>query len=150
MSWGSDMIRYNKKITLKKTHTGFVLETDRGDIYNTSIIGGSTTHPITDWFEKNAQTELRKWQMDAILKEYWRLHGPLDLFLVFKKGMGYSQPHDILLARDTARGIWILSTNDHTWLAPDNNGTEFNVDLSLGSVNSKEDRSELYKLLEAI
>lgn len=145
------MIRYNKKITVKETKYGYKLETDRGDIYELMpITSDSNQTPITTWWEKQNQTTLRRDQLDCIIKEYWRQHGPLDLFVVYKRGEGYSQPHDIVLARSPKTGVWILSTSSHTWFESSSNIVEFNIDNALGSVSNHDERLEIYSVIDGI
>lgn len=145
------MIRYNKRITIKDTKYGLKVETDRGDKYELSIINASSNSaPITTWWDKQAQTELRRDQMDCIIKEYWRQYSPLDLYLVFKRGEGYSQQHDVMLARDPSNGLWILSTQEHTWFAKGGTDVTFNTDDALGSVGNLDARLEIYEVIDGI
>lgn len=145
------MIRYNKKITLKQTNYGLKLESDRGDIYELNPIRfANTPTPITDWWDKQAQTNLRRDQLDCIIKEYWRQYGPLDLYVVYKKGEGYSQTHDIMLAYDPNRRLWILSTQEHTWFVVGGSNTVFELDDALGSVANIDQRLGIYEVIDGI
>lgn len=145
------MIRYNKRIFVKETTGGFRLETDRGDHYEVNAIKvGTTTTPITDWWEKQGQTQLRRDQLDCIVKEYWRQYTPLDLFVVYKKGQGYSQPHDIMLAYDPTKQLWILSTDKHTWFVQGQREVVFNVDDALGPISNLDSRFEIYEVIDGI
>lgn len=149
MIWGFKMIRYNKKITIKETSFGKRLETDRGEQYEIMPISHSTNDaPITTWWDKQAQTNLRRDQLDFLIKEYWRQHNPLDLYMVFKKGEGYSQPHDIVLAHDPQADIWILSTSQHTWFEKNQYNTVFHIDNALGPIEDAESRKDIFIVID--
>lgn len=145
------MIRYNKRITIKQTKFGLKLESDRGESYE--ITPASSSHnstPVTTWWEKQAPTQLRRDQLDCIIKEYWRQHTPLDLFLVYKKGQGYSQSHDIMLAKDPIKNLWILSTEKHTWFQPGTADIVFDLTEALGPITESESRKEIYQVIDGI
>lgn len=148
------MIRYNKRITVKETKFGKKLETDRGDNYELMPISASTNPtPVTAWWDKQAQTDLRRQQLDYIIKEYWRQNSPLDLFVVYKRGDGYSQTHDIMLAHDTKRDIWILSTQEHTWFVQGDVTAKdiiFNADDAMGSISNHDVRLGIYEVIDGI
>jgi len=148
------MLRYNKRITIKETNYGKKLETDRGDNYELMPISAeSNATPVTTWWEKQGQTSLRRDQLDYIIKEYWRQDSPLDLFIVYKRGDGYSQQHDIMLAHDSKKDIWILSTQEHTWFTFGDitqNNIIFNIDDAMGCVDNPDTRLEIYKVIDTI
>ena len=146
------MIRYNKTIYIKKTKYGNRLETDRGEVYEMMAITAiSNSTPITTWWDKQSQSKLRRDQLDCIVKEYWRQNNALDLFVVYKKGEGYSQSHDILLAFDPIQNIWILSTEQHTWFELDSvNGVSFKTSDALGSLENMDTRLEIYEVIDKI
>jgi hypothetical protein len=145
------MIRYNKRITVKETKYGKKLETDRGDNYELMAISSENNQtPVTSWWDKQAQTGLRRDQLDYIVKEYWRQNSPLELFLVYKRGEGYSQPHDILLAYDNTKEIWILSTQEHTWFVKGGDDVVFNADDAMGSITNHDARLEIYEVIDGI
>lgn len=145
------MIRYNKKISVKETKFGKRLETDRGDVYELMMINHETNEsPVTTWWEKQHQSELRQWQKDVFIGEYWRQHRALNLYLVYKRGEGYSQPHDILLAHDPEINLWIMSTQEHTWFEAGDVEVIFNNEQALGSVMDVESRKEIYKVIDGL
>lgn len=145
------MIRYNKKITIKESKFGKRIETDRGDLYEMMPVSFSNNEaPVTTWWDKQAQTDLRRDQLDCLIKEYWRQHNPLDLYLVYKKGDGYSQPHDIMLAHDPQQELWILSTREHTWFEKQVTDTIFHTDNALGSIGDIESRKIIYEVIDGL
>lgn len=151
MTWGFNMIRYNKRISIIENKYGLRLESDRGEIYELMPINYETNQaPVTSWWDKQAQTDLRRLQLDCIVKEYWRQNGPLKLFLVYKKGEGYSQPHDIVLAHDDKHNLWILSTEQHTWFEPSKDTMVFNVDNAMGSISNESDRLGIYEVIDGL
>ncbi len=145
------MIRYNKRISIVQNKYGLRLESDRGEMYELMPIDPYTNEaPVTTWWDKQAQTDLRRLQLDCIVKEYWRQNGPLKLFLVYKKGEGYSQPHDITLAYDDKNDLWILSTSEHTWFERQKNSIIFNTDEAMGSISDIDDRLQIYKVIDGL
>ena len=143
------MIRYNKKIGIKQTRQGeWIIESDRGQRFDTlPIIDNST--PITRWWESQHQSELRQWQKDMLVKSFSDALGSLDLFIVFQKGHGYNQPHDLVVAKKD--DIWIVSTQEDTWITR-NGQSEFWLtrDESLGSVLEKTTRDELWNIIDGL
>jgi hypothetical protein len=145
------MIRYKRKITIRETNYGLKLESDRGSVYELSAIKpGTVDAPITSWWDKQAQTDLRRDQLDCIIKEYWRQYNPLELFLVYKKGEGYSQPHDIMLVRDPVKNVWILSTQNHTWFEIASGEITFDVDDALGPISNLDSRLDIYEVIDGL
>lgn len=145
------MIRYNKRIELKQHRNGeWKILTDRGDEYQTQLIVNNPG-PLTYWWQQQHHSPLREWQKDAVIKDSWWILGPLELYLVYKKGQGYSQPHDIALARYSRNDIWILSTEENTWILPATRGDQMFVrELALGSINQADVRQKFYELLREI
>ena len=143
------MIRYKNKISLIRTRAEeWVIESDRGSKYLTSQITNTTT-PITDWWDKQHPSELRLWQKDALIKSLCDAFGEMDLFTVYKSGAGYSQPHDIVMARHT--DIWIFATELDTWIVKDSSSQVWlNKEDSLGSILDRTTREEIYKIADAI
>lgn len=147
------MIAYSKKIVLRENRTGdWYLESDKGAKYLTTAIINTRT-PITDWWEKNDHSDLRQWQMDAIIKtlgDSFTANGiSIVPYLVYRKGHGYSQPHDITLVRFGK--TWILSTERDLWIDDSGYGEIiFNVDESLGSILNRNVREVVYKVADAI
>ena len=143
------MIMYKNKICIKQTRQGeWIIESDRGQRYDTIKVEGTNT-PVSKWWEMNNHSDLREWQKDVLIAELWRAVGELDLFVVYKKGQGYNQPHDICLAR--WQDVWILSTNEDTWIVK-NDSSEFWLDksTSLGSVLDKDVRRLIYEIYDNI
>jgi len=143
------MIRYKNKISIIKTRAEeWVIESDKGSKYLTHLITNTST-PITDWWEKQHQSELRTWQKDALIKNLFDAFGELDLFTVYKSGAGFSQPHDMVLAR--YKDIWIFSTEQDTWIVKDNNSQVWlKVEDSLGSISDRNTREEIYKIADGV
>lgn len=144
-------MRYNKRIIAKRNRLDqLILESDRGEVYETNLVANTPT-PLSDWWSKQNQSELRHWQKDAFIGEFWRQHGELDLYVLYKKGQGYSQPHDLTLAYSPTKKVWMLSTEQHTWLMPDTgDDVIFNIDLAFGPINTKESRFEIYTIIDNI
>jgi hypothetical protein len=144
------MIAYGKKIILRENRTGdWMLESDKGFKYLTSPIVNTRT-PITDWWEKNVHNDLREWQKDAIVKTLGdSFDATIIPYLVYRKGHGYSQSHDITLVRfDTT---WVLSTQKDLWITNSNYGEIiFDIEDSLGSVLDRNVRDVVYKIADAI
>lgn len=144
------MIRYRRKIQLKLTKLGWVIDTDCGDEYHTISINEQST-PVTAWWDQQHKSELRTWQKDCVIRDAWDLLGPLELFLVYKKGQGYNQAHDLALAHEPKRNIWLLSTAEHTWVLPTTTSEpQFHIDLAFGSIDSRQSRSQVYEVLKEI
>ena len=143
------MIRYKNKISIIKTRAeDWIIESDKGSKYLTNLIINTTT-PITDWWEKQHQSELRTWQKDALVKNLFDAFGELELFTVYKAGAGYSQPHDMVLARH--RDIWIFATEKDTWIVKNSDSQVWlNVSDSLGSILERTTREEIYKIADGI
>lgn len=144
------MINYKKRITLQKMSGNiWFLDTDKGDRYETVPVIGSHT-PWTQWWEKQDPSDLRTWQKD-ILKDFGSKWRDLTPYVVYKKGAGYSQPHDIALARSDSNQVWILSTERDFWFVSSDYGqVDFVVEDSMGSVLEQGNRFEMGKLRDAL
>jgi hypothetical protein len=144
------MINYRKKIVLQKSaNTGWYLESDRADRYEVLPVTGTQT-PWTQWWDKQNQSELRNWQKD-IIRDFGSKWSDLNPYLVFKRGGGYSQPHDIVLARSEKFKIWILITEKDFWFQSSDYGqVEFLNEDSMGSVLDKDSRIEMGLLRDAL
>jgi hypothetical protein len=145
------MIRYNKRIFIKQTRAGeWQLETDRGERYLTNHITNNSA-PVTYWWEQQHQSDQRKWQKDVVIGEIWRQHGELELFTVYKQGAGFSQPHDIVIAYSKSKKLWLLSTNQHTWIMPSEfTDCEFHIDMAMGPVHETDPRQEIYAVIDGV
>lgn len=143
------MIRYRNKIQISETRNGeYIIESDRGSRYLTNQIVNTRT-PVTDWFEKQHPSDLRQWQKDAIIKSFYDALDGLDLFVIYKQGAGYSQPHDMILARKG--NLWIFATEQDTWFVRgETNGVIFNREDSMGSILDRSVREEIYLVCDGI
>lgn len=143
------MIRYNKRICVKQTRQGeWVIDSDRGQRFETLQVHDALT-PITRWWDSQHHSDLREWQKDVLIKQFSDVLGQLDLFIVFQRGHGYNQPHDLVVAKRD--DIWIVSTQEDTWITK-NNQSEFwlTKDDSLGSVMERSTREELWKISDGL
>jgi hypothetical protein len=143
------MIRFKNQITIKQYSSGdFQLKTDFGQIWELNPITHGNT-PITVWWEKQHQSELRTWQKDALLKLFGDALGSATPFVVYQKGKGYSQPHDLFVAKFF--DLWIVSTQDDLWITETKYG-EFilNKDDSIGSILDPYIRKDLYQAVDKI
>jgi len=144
------MIKYRNAITLRKMPTDeWRLNSDRGDVYETfSIVNNQT--PWTAWWDMNHHSDLREWQKD-IARMFAGKYEDLTPFVVFKKGHGHSQPHDIMLAHSEQHKVWILMTNDDFWIVNCDYGQfDFNKKDSLGSVLDLDTRHLLYSVVDGL
>lgn len=143
------MIRYRKAVTVKLLRNNeWVIESDLGQRFEMMEIKNLDA-PITYWWDAQHQSDLRLWQKDAVIKTMWDAFGPLNLFLVYEKGGGYSQPHDITIAK--FNNIWFLSTGEDTWITEDaNSQVWFKREDSLGSILDKTTRQQLYAVADGV
>jgi hypothetical protein len=96
------------------------------------------------------QSDLRLWQKD-IIRDFGSKWTDLNPYMVYKRNAGYSQPHDITLARSENNKVWILCTERDFWFMPSDYGqVDFHIDNSMGSVLEKESRLEMGKLRDAL
>lgn len=142
------MIRYRKQIKLAKSPNGeWRIESDRGDRYETFKIENNST-PWTAWWDMNVHNDLREWQKDIgrMFANKWE---DLTPYVVFKKGHGYNQNHDVFLAHSEKENIWLMMTAEDMWIVPTNYG-EFHIakEDSLGSVIEQDTRQTIYNLLD--
>lgn len=143
-------IRYNKKIRLvRRTMDEWYLESDTMDRYEITRFTTEKSIPIGEWWSKNHNSDLRDWQKEMLIKDAYRaLDITPELFLLYKKGQGFNQPHDLVLVKfaDT----WILSTTDHIWISQltDSNHTFHTDDAVIGSIMIRENRDLLWESFE--
>lgn len=144
-------IKYNKKIVLERKRNGDIdLDTDRGDLYKTFQYNNSN-NPVSNWWSDQHQSELRQWQKDLVVGYAADALGPLTLFVINKRGHGYSQDHDICLAYSERHSIWVLSTEHDYWIVKSDYGQiVFNKENSLGSVLIKQDRLQIGEVWDEI
>jgi len=141
------MIRYRNQITIDLRRSGsWRIMTDQGDDYDTSVYDD-----VKDWWETQAQTELRGWQKDICLRETANIFGRLEMFNVYKKGKGWTQPHDICLMHNVEYQIWVLSTRDNFWICNSDGGNiTFDIKDSLGSILNPADRQTIYAVYDSL
>ena len=144
------MIKYRNKISVRQVpNAEWRITSDRGDIYDTFKISEKST-PWTAWWDMNYHNNLREWQKD-IARMFAMKYEDLLPYVVFKKGQGYNQEHDILLARSEQHKIWILITENDFWISNNDYG-EFHLDKqeSLGSILDPEIRKVLYEVIDGL
>lgn len=144
------MIKYRKKITIKHTANGDVkIQSDRGDVYDTFAVNDPHT-PWTTWWNMNHHSNLREWQKD-VAKMFADKFSDLTLFVVYKKGHGHNQPHDIALFHSEQHKIWLMSTTNDFWVESTDLG-QFDLDVSnsAGSVLDKPVRDNLYEVIDQL
>lgn len=145
------MIKYNKQITLERKRNGdLMFDTDRGDVYQ--IFGyNRTKHPVGDWWKDQYQSEIRNWQKDLVVAYAGDALGALELFVINKRGKGYSQDHDMCLAYSERYQVWILSTQEDYWVIQSDSGQiVFDKKHSLGSVLNQQSRLEIGNLWDRL
>ncbi len=146
------MIRFNKTITIAQQRSGqWRIDTDRGDQYMMTQVSTNYT-PLSDWWGKQHQSELRGWQMDLFVKELTRqgYGNDYDLWLVHKAGGGYNQAHDIVVMYHRGMKMWVLSTSEYHWLQPGAlQDQAFKVDSAIhADILDPLARKELYPILD--
>lgn len=116
------MIRFNKGIEIKTDRNGnHSIVTDMGQTFKTSIVAPQYGNARTTWWEKQHQSEMRRWQADLVLGEMDRLYRRLNFswemqyYLVYEERKGMNQPHDVVFGRIPLANLWILSTAQYTW-----------------------------------
>lgn len=150
------MIRYSKTITLEQYRDDWRLRTDRGQEYLiTQINITNQRNPVTDWWNLQNQSTLRYWQKDAVFLELTRNGYSEDftLWLVYRQGQGYNQPHDIMIFYHHRLKCWILSTAEHLWIQPAAMiGCVFDKEdaLEIDITDDEQRRTTLYPLLDGM
>lgn len=141
------MFSYRNRIQLE-THMNseISLSTDRGDRVQAFQIVNSTT-PVTRWWEYQHASDLRRWQKDVLIGEIGRQSGLPDLFVLYRKGHGERQCHDLMLIYQPVWQLWILSTGSDTWIQSE---SDFLVKNSMGSILDPAVRQQLYGLIPKI
>jgi len=145
------MIKYNKRVILDRKRNGeIVIDTDRGDLYQTFQYN-KTKHPISDWWSDQNQSELRSWQKDLVVGYAGDALGPLTLFVINKRGQGYSQDHDMCLVHNQLFNVWVFATQNDYWIVKGDQGQIiFDRNDSLGSVLDKHCRLEIGNIWDKI
>lgn len=145
------MIKYNKRIVLERKRNGdLVLDTDRGDVYQ--VFGyNRTKHPVSDWWKDQNQSEIRAWQKDLVVGYAGDALGALTLFVINKRGQGYSQDHDICLIHSEKYSVWVLATQTDYWVVNSDAGQiQFDRSASLGSVLDQQARFNIGSLWDKL
>jgi hypothetical protein len=143
------MINYKRKIELQKQNDAWYIQSDKGDRYECFAIDNTKT-PWTKWWEMQHQSDLRLWQKE-IVRDFGSKWPDIVPYMVYKRNAGYSQPHDICLARSELMQVWILSTERDFWFVQSNYGQiDFHIDNSLGSILEQQPRLEMGKLRDAL
>ena len=135
------MIKYNKLIKIDRKRNGDIrIESDRGDLYETATYSNSRTL-LSNWWKDQHQSELREWQKELVIKYAGDSFGQLELFNIYKKGQGYSQPHDMCLCHSVAHKVWVFATETDYWIQlTDGGNIVFDKQESVGSVLDKDTR----------
>lgn len=149
------MIRYRKTIEIASRNGLTRIKTDCGQTYETSLVRGST-NPWTDWWNKQNPSEWRRDQKDYLLdlvsRAYRTKHytNEIHLYVVYERGKGYNQPHDVAFARIPNENIWILSTEQHTWIEQCQfENFAFSTDTALPSIKEQSTRDVIWDLYES-
>lgn len=145
------MIRFKREISIKQNaNETYQLTTDFGQKYEMfKIVSTNERNPITSWWDRNHQSELRQWQKDALIKMLADVLPNVELFLVYRAGQGHSQPHDIAVAK--FNNLWVLSTQEHTWIQDSKySEIKFNIEDSIGSILDKNVREIVFEFREAM
>jgi hypothetical protein len=152
------MIRYNKSIEfdISTTTNQLTLRTDRGQQWLASAVKNTTT-PWTTWAERQYESEWRKDQMDYFLKTFANTYLRLSylneptLYVLYQKGGGFNQQHDMALMHIEHEGIWFFSTQNHTWIHKTKfNFFNLNIEQALGPISDKLVRQQIYAIDDAI
>lgn len=150
------MLRYNQEIRLQPSQAGqWSMTTDRGQRWFLQAVQG-TDSPLTEWWTRQNQSELRSWQKDAILKELTRNSPAEDteLYVVYAQGQGWNQPHDILIFYFRPLEIWLLSHSEGLWIQPSPQGYSLifprsqSVAVDVTSLDQR--RGILYPLIDGL
>jgi hypothetical protein len=150
------MIRYNHNIEFNIRDQQLLIKTDRGQQWLTSAIKNTAT-PWTDWWSRQDGSEWRRDQMDYFLKTFANtyqrqsyLNEP-TLYVIYQKGGGYSQAHDMALMHIPRVNTWFFSTTDHTWIHRSSHSNfTLNIQQALGSLQHLSVRQQIYEIDDAI
>lgn len=146
------MIRFRERIDIKTDrNSNHSIATDMGQVYKTSLM--SHLNCRTQWWERQHQSELRRWQFDLLLGEFDRLYRRINFtyemqyYLVYEEKKGISQPHDVVFARIPAANLWILGTAKMSWLhkCDLNNFSLHPTTAVLGDIADAAERKRYYK-----
>jgi len=141
------MTFYRNHIILKERQTGLTLTLDSSIVYQVNLYNFS----INEWWDKQHQSDLRSWQKDIAIGMMMDIFGPMDLFLIFQKGQGYNQPHDLCLSKSQNHNVWCLSTKNDFWLIQQtDNQVVFDIAESMGSVLLSSARKDIYTVMDQL
>jgi hypothetical protein len=118
---------------------------DSGIDYEVSLANIS----MNRWVSQQSESELRQWQKDIVLAMMIDTFGPIDKFLIYQRGHGYNQDHDLCLSRSQNHNFWCLSTEHDFWITRQD-GREIIFDRrdSMGSILNRHDRHRIYDLFD--
>jgi len=146
------MFRFKERIDIKTDRNGnHTITTDMGQKYDTQLMNKGNVR--TEWWNRQHQSELRRWQFDLLLSEFDRLYRRLNwinemqYYLVYEPKKGISQPHDIVFARIPTANLWILGTAQMSWLHTcelENFSIHPNTAI-LGDISNELERKRYYK-----
>lgn len=138
---------YKQIITLRENRNNLVLRCDSTLEYELSLSNVSNT----EWWAFQDPSEIRHWQKDICVGMMQDALGSLDKFLIYQKGHGYNQNHDICLTRSQTHNIWCLSTYNDFWITSQT-GTNiiFNRTNSLGSILEPSARKDIYLVMDKL
>jgi hypothetical protein len=146
------MIRFRDKIEIKTDRNGnHSINTDLGQTFKTTQMNSGNIR--TEWWNRQHQSELRRWQFDLLLSEFERLYRRINwsyemqYYLVYQEGKGLSQPHDVVFAKIPQADLWIVGTANMSWLHKcdlENFSIHPNTAI-LGDISEKEERLRYYK-----
>lgn len=134
------MLVYHKRVFITHNNNDIGIDTDSHDKYYSLTVDN-----INRWWDMNAQTELRDWQKDIVIKMGVDAMGDWRSYILYKKGEGYNQPHDMCLIYFSHSNLFVFSTRRDFWIWERQKGkmTMLNVDDSLGSILDPTVRTEL-------
>jgi len=145
------MLNYRTKIFLNTNANNDVeIKTDMGAHWYTVEHHNNEKLTIGSWWEKQAQIEIRSWQKDICIQMGADAMGMPVPYIIYKKGGGFSQPHDMCLAYYPSAGHYIFSTHRHFWIQQKNKSKETVLDIkdSIGCILNAEHRSKIYSVID--
>lgn len=144
------MLNYRKKVVLRETGENLIIETDAGATWHTSPVFGSNV--ITSWWKEQNQSELRMKQKEFGIQFPSMCTGKIIPYLIWKKGMGFKQPHDMSLCYSISSKLYFFSTLNDFWIYPKNPSgiTVLEKSASLGSLDIKDNEDEIYDIMFSV
>lgn len=147
-------LHITKWLTLTENAQGYVdLETDRKDRYRAQCYTRASSTPITDWWQQQYQSDLRRWQLDIFVKEIVRLDRDADpvIYTLWQQNAGFQQPHDCFIVYHPKRAITCVSTTRYHWLRQGEPQGRFLVEDSWeADLLTIEGRKRIYKELDRL